>query len=87
MKKQISPVLTVIVILVVVAVVALLWTHFGNPGKEKRAGGGGFGINTGPGGVDFSKVNSADLQKAREAAAAAKEKMLEQRRSGRAPGS
>lgn len=84
MKKQISPVVTVIVILVVVAVVALLWTHFSAPGKERAGGRGGFGFNVSGG--DLSKVNPADLQKAREAAAAAKNKLNEQRQSGRAPG-
>jgi len=83
LKKQISPVVTVIVILVVVAVVALLWTHFSNPAKQ-RASKGGIGISMSGG--DLSKVNPADLQKAREAASAARNKMMERRQSGSAPG-
>lgn len=79
MKKQVSPVVTVVVILVVVAIIAVLYMHFSGGGGGGGGSRGGMSLN-----IDLSK---ADLEAAREKAREAKEKLLEQRRGGRAPGS
>ena len=83
MKKQVSPVVTVIVILVVVGIVALLWNHFsGGTGVSFIPEKGQRRPPPSPGEIAKYAPQSAEaMKRAEQKAAEATTKLEEERRS------